>query len=141
MIERFYIDRFKSNNSRRLLPLNGQVFSKVVVEGKVKGRTVRSVEVGKSGLSDLRNDIKFNDALVKSQMNAMYQFKTRYGASGETILKVLDVWVDYPKINGYRTKRVNRKGKYYTYIFDEKGKIKTYSKWKYITDKDIRPEV
>ncbi len=141
MKPRFYIDRFQSTGKRQLSPLNGQVFCKCVVEGRVKGRDLRSIEVGKSGLQVLKNKTMFNDALVRAQMNSMYQFRSRYGGSGNRVIKVLDVWIEYPRINGYSQKRVKRKGKYYTYIFDEKGKIKTYSKWKYITNKDIQPEI
>lgn len=135
---RFYIDKYQPTSDKRLIPLNGEVFVKCVIEGKVRGKIRRSTEVGKSGHGRLRTRFDFKEQFMNAQMNAMYQFKTRYGASGERIVKVLDYWVNYPGINGYSSKRVKRGGKYYNYVFDEKGKFKTYSRWSYTTKKDIK---
>jgi len=137
-MSRYYIDRFENTGEKRLLPMNGEVFVKCTVVGRVRGRIKRSIEVGKSGLRSVSSRRKFNDNFIKAQQNAMYQFRTRYGASGERITEIHEWWINYPMINGYRSKRIRRNNKYYTYVFDNKGKIKTYSKWTYVNkDKDI----
>lgn len=136
MVERFYIDRFTEKDNKKLLPLNGEVFVKCIVAGTKNRKTISSLEVGKSGLTYLGNQSYFNNAFVSAKQNALYQFRTRFGISGERIINIISYWIRYPNINGYRSKRINRDGKYYTYIFDSRGKIKTYAKWKRI-DKDI----
>lgn len=138
---RFYIDRFQNTGRKRLLPLNGQVFVHCLVEGRVRGKIKRHQEVGKSKLSKLHNRRDFNDHFIRAQKNAMYQFTTRFGASGERIVFIYDYWISYPGINGYRAKRIRRNNKYYTYVFDSKGRIKTYSRWRYLKDKDSQEEV
>ena len=138
---RFYIDRFQNTGNKRLLPLNGEVFVDCLVEGQVRGRIKRHREVGKSKLSKLHNRRDFNNHFLKAQKNAMYQFSTRFGASGERIVQIYDYWLSYPALNNYRAKRIKRKNKYYTYIFDSKGRIKTYSKWTYLKQDDSEEQV
>ncbi|MFB6089172.1 MAG: hypothetical protein ABEK36_05320 [Candidatus Aenigmatarchaeota archaeon] len=133
---RFYIDRYTSTNNTRLANINGEVFVKVIVSGIKNKNKISSVEVGKSGLTRLNNLSQFNTAYIDAQLNSMYQFRTRTGISGEKIEKVLKYWIRYPS-QDYKIKRINRRGKYYTYVFDKKGKIKTYSKWKKINKNEL----
>jgi hypothetical protein len=120
------------------------------VETMPNGQIKTGFNYGHASSYSIKSD--FENVRKRAIMSALYSYEIEkgtalYGTNDFLELnrniryQIVEWGIYYREYQYYRIKRVKRRGKYYNYVFDTEGKIKSVSKWKAVTDNKIYSDV
>lgn len=124
----------------RYRELKGQKVKTGIIQGKASSFAI------KDDFQEVRKNALLN-ALIIFENERGYQIKGTNELTElnrEMSFEIVDYYIDYKQkirykdeMREYKFKRVKRRGRYYTYIFNPDGKLETLKRWKPLTQKRV----